>query len=166
MHGWPLYLTTSITGNLPLLTQFMSFQGPCLLFKISWILRSKNCYFVFLAVLWNCFQSSKLFEDLYFFKSLLQLLSHQLLECLVMLMVFALFSQAILTTFVKLLMVWSRLVISDIKEVLMLLNDDMRSLMNVTFSSLSLTIDHLLVLMCSSIMGMVIVRGTWLENNL
>jgi len=42
----------------------------------------------------------------------------------------------------------------------MLLNDDMRSLMNITFSSLSLTIDHLLVLMCFSIMGMVIVRGT------
>jgi len=77
-----------------------------------------------------------------------------------MLMVFAFFSQAILTTFVKSLMVQSRLVISDIKEVLMLLNDDMRSLMNVTFSSLSLTIDHLLVLMCSFTMGMVIVRGT------
>ena len=87
-HGWLLYLTISIAGNLCLLTQFMSSQGPCFLFAIFWILRSKNCCFVFLTVLWNCFQSFKLLDDLYFSKFLQQLLSHQLLECLVMLTTF------------------------------------------------------------------------------
>ena len=63
-HGWLLYLTALIAGNLCLLTQFMSSQGPCFLFEISWILRLKNWCFVFLTVLQNCFQFSKLFDDL------------------------------------------------------------------------------------------------------
>ena len=54
-HGWLLYLTASIASNLCLLTQFMSSQGPRLLFEISWILRSKKCCFIFLTVQWNCF---------------------------------------------------------------------------------------------------------------
>ena len=74
------------------------------------------------------------------------------------LMVFTFFSQVISTTLANSLTVQSRLVISDAKEVLMLLNDDVRSLINVTSSSLSLTIDCLLVLVHSSIMGIVIVR--------
>ena len=76
------------------------------------------------------------------------------------LIVFTFFSQAISTALANSLMVQSRLVISSIKEVLMLLNNDVRSLINVAFSSLSLTIDCLLVLIHSSVMGMVIVRGT------
>ena len=144
----------------------MSSQGSRLLFEISWILRSKKCYFIFLTVQQNCFQSSKFFENLYFSKSLLQLLFHQLLEYLVILMVFTFFSQVISTTLANSLTVQSRLVISDAKEVLMLLNDDVRSLINVTSSSLSLTIDCLLVLVHSSIMGIVIVRDVWLDDNL
>ena len=93
-YGWPLYLTTSIASNLCLLIQFISSQGLHFLFKIFWILRLKNWHFIFLTILWNCFQSSKLFDDLYLSKSLLQLLSHQLLECFVMLMTFEFFSQA------------------------------------------------------------------------
>jgi len=54
-------------------------------------------------------------------------MSYQLLKYLVILMVFVFFSQAISTTLVKSLMVRSRLVISDIKEVLMFLNDNVRS---------------------------------------
>jgi len=76
----------------------------------------------------------------------------------VILIVFTFFSQAISTTLANSLTVQSRLVISDVKEVLMLLNNDVRSLINVTFSLLSLTIDCLLVLMHSSMIGMVIVR--------
>jgi len=75
-------------------------------------------------------------------------------------MVIIFFSQVILTALAKSLMVQSRLVISNIKEVLMLLNDNVRSLINVASSSLSLTIDHLLVLMCPFTMGIVIVRDT------
>ena len=96
-HSWLLYLIASITSNLHLLTQFMSSQEPCFLFKISWILRSKNWHFIFLTVLWNCFQSSKLFDNLYLSKSQLQLSSHQLLEYLVMLITFKFFFQAFFT---------------------------------------------------------------------
>ena len=83
-----------------------------------------------------------------------------------MLMVFVFFSQVISTALVKALTVHSKLVISNINEVLMFLNDDVRPLINVASSSLSLAIDHLLVLICSSTMGMVIVRGVWSEDNL
>ena len=83
-----------------------------------------------------------------------------------MLMVFTFFSQVISTTLVKSLMVWLRLGISNIKEVLMLLNNDVRSLINVASSSLFLTIDHLLVLMHFSAIRMVIMRDTWSEDNL
>jgi len=66
----------------------MSSQGPRFLFAISVILRLKNDLLVFFTVLWKDFQSSRLFKDLYLLRSLLQLLSHQLLECLVMLVSF------------------------------------------------------------------------------
>jgi len=74
-------------------------------------------------------------------------------------MVFTFFSQVISTALANLLMVQSRLVISNVKEVLILLNNDVRSLINVASSSLALTIDHLQVLMHFSTMGIVIVRG-------
>jgi len=41
-YGWLLYLIASMAGNLHLLTQLMSSQGPCFLLAISWILRSKK----------------------------------------------------------------------------------------------------------------------------
>ena len=41
-YSWLLYLIASMAGNLHLLTQLMSSQGPCFLLAISWILRSKK----------------------------------------------------------------------------------------------------------------------------
>ena len=58
-----------------------------------------------------------------------------------MLMVFTFFSQAILITLANLLTVQSRLAMSDITEVLILLNKDVRSLINDISLLLSLTID-------------------------
>ena len=83
-----------------------------------------------------------------------------------MLMVFAFFFQAISIALVNLLTVWSRLTMSDITEVLILLNKDVRSLINDISSLLSLTIDCWLVLIYSSTMGIVIARDTWLEESL
>ena len=87
-----LYLTASIARSLYLLTQFISSQRPCLLLEISWILRSKYEYFVFLIVFLNCFQSSMLLVNLYSSRSLLQLMSHQLLKYFVMLTDFKFFT--------------------------------------------------------------------------
>lgn len=133
---------------------------------ISWILRSKNCYFVFLTVLQNCFQSSKLLDNLYFSKSLQQFSSHQLLKCLVMLMAFKFFSQVTSTAEANLSTALSRLVIYDMLEVLIFLMKLVRSLMNVNSSSLSLMIECLLEMMCSSAIGMMMVRGAWSDESL
>ena len=42
LHGEPLYLMASVAGSFLFLTQFISSQGPLLLFAISLILLSKN----------------------------------------------------------------------------------------------------------------------------
>ena len=54
-HYWLLYLMALIAGNLHLLTQLMSSQGPCFLLAISWILASKNNCLVVLTLLLNFF---------------------------------------------------------------------------------------------------------------
>ena len=54
-HGWSLYLMALMAGNLCLLTQLMSFQDPCFLLVISWILRSKKDYLVALTVFLKIF---------------------------------------------------------------------------------------------------------------
>ena len=59
-HCWSLYLMVSMVGNLCLLTQFMSSQGPYFLLVISWILTSKNNCLVVLTLLLNIFQFSRL----------------------------------------------------------------------------------------------------------
>ena len=59
-HCWSLYLMASIVGNLRLLTQFMSSQGPHFLLAISWILMLKNDHLVVLTLLLNIFQFSRL----------------------------------------------------------------------------------------------------------
>ena len=88
IHSLLLYLMALMAGNLHLLTQFISSQGLLLLLEISWIFWSKKDYLIFLTVFLNCFQSSIYLVDLYFSSLHLQLLSHQLLECLVILMIF------------------------------------------------------------------------------
>jgi len=52
-HGWLSYLMASIAGNLHLLTQFMSSQGPQLLLVTSWILVSKKTLLVVWQFSWT-----------------------------------------------------------------------------------------------------------------
>ena len=54
-HGRPSYLMASIAGSLCLLIQFISFQGPWLLFITSWIFTSKKDLLVFLTTFSNFF---------------------------------------------------------------------------------------------------------------
>ena len=93
-HGWLSYLIASIAGNLRLLTQFMSSQGPRLLLATSWILMSKNDFLVIITVLLNNFQSSRLLDSLYLLREQLQSSFHHFLECFVMLTLLALTFQA------------------------------------------------------------------------
>ena len=94
-HSQLLYLMASATGRFFFLTQFISFQGPLALFDISWIFWSKNNHLVHLTVFLNCFQSAKLLIVLYFSKSLLQLVFHQLFKCFKILMILEFLSQAL-----------------------------------------------------------------------
>ena len=59
-HCWLLYLMVSITSNFLLLTQFISSQGPRLLWAISWILSSKKACFMDLTLLLKAFQFFRL----------------------------------------------------------------------------------------------------------
>ena len=63
-HSQSLYLMASTAGNLRLLTQFMSFQGPHFLLVISWILRSKKVCLVDLTIFLKVFQSSRVLDIL------------------------------------------------------------------------------------------------------
>ena len=126
---------------------------------ISWILRLKNNHFMFLTVLQKIFQSSRLFKDLYFSRFLLQFLSHQLLDCFVILITFEFFSQALSTTLANLLTALSRLDISNRLDILKFLTDVMMSLIKDTSSLLSLMIEHLIEVILSSIMGIEMVKG-------
>ena len=67
----------------------------------------------------------------------------------------------LLTLLVNSLMMLSKLVMSDKLDMLRFLMDMKTSLMKAAFSWLSLIIEHLVELMLSSMIGMVIVRGTW-----
>ena len=85
IQGWLLYFIILTAGSLHLLTQFIRDHGPLFLLTISCILRSKNDLFIFLTMFLNFFQSSMHFEALYLSRFLLQLLFHQLLDLLVIL---------------------------------------------------------------------------------
>ena len=83
-----------------------------------------------------------------------------------MLMTFEFFSQVTSTTEANSLTALSRLAMSDMLEVSIFLMELVRSLMNVDSSSLSLMIEHFLETMCSSVIGMMMVRGAWLDKSL
>ena len=136
----------------------MSFHEPCFLFVISWILRLKKICFVFLTVLQKAFQSSRLFDILYFSRSLLYLSSYQLLECFVILTIFECFSQAFSISCAKLLIILSKLVESDMLDVLRLLKTEETSLIKEDSSSLPLLIEYLVELTYSLTIGIVTVR--------
>ena len=165
-HGWLLYLIASTAGNLCLLTQFMSSQGPQLLLATSWILVSKKALLVVLTIFLNNFQSSRHLDSQYILRDRLQSLFHHILECFVILTLLALAFQACLILAANRLITCSRdsrskrfVVSSDLKT-------QMTSLMNSSSSSLFFDRENLEVIMCSSSMGIVIVRETWSEMSL
>ena len=63
-QGEPLYLIALVAGSFLFLTQFISSQGPRLLFVISLILLSKNDLLASLVVDLKVFQESRLLDIL------------------------------------------------------------------------------------------------------
>ena len=163
-YGQPLNLIASGVGSFYLLTQFMSFHGPHFLLAISLILRLKNVLLIPFTVLWKDFQCSRLFNVLYFSSSLLQLSSHQLLECLVILVSFAFWFHISSTLIVSLLMTFSNIWISMRFKTFKFLIMLVVSSKNWVSSSLPFLILLLHILMIYSEMGIVIVKEAWLEE--
>ena len=93
-HGWLLYLMAFTAGNLCLLTQFMSSQGPWLLLATFWILVSKKALLVVLTIFLNNFQSSRHLNSQYMLRDRLQSLFYHILEYFVILTLLALAFQA------------------------------------------------------------------------
>ena len=54
-HSWPLWLIASMVGSFCFLIQFISSQGPWLLFATSWILLLKKDLLMFLTTFLNFF---------------------------------------------------------------------------------------------------------------
>ena len=92
-------------------------------------------------------------------RSLLQLVSHQLLECTMMLTTFEFFAQILSKELANSLTMLSRQAILSMSDILMFLIDLVSSLMKKCPSSLSLTIEHFLVWTCSLTIGIMTVRG-------
>jgi len=153
----------SITGRFLFLIQLISFQGPLALFNISWIFWSKNNCLVYLTVF---LKSAKLLVNLYFSKSLLQLISHQLFKCLEILIILKFLFQALSMVLANKMMTFSRDLVLDSLEVLMNEMSLIKSLMNDFSSLLSLTIECLQLLMCCFLIEIVTVREAWSDNNL
>ena len=156
----------STAGRFLFLTQFMSSQRSLALFDISWIFWSKNMCLVLFTIFLNCFQSTKLLDNLYFSRFLLQFISHQLFECLEMLTIFEFFSQALLIAKVN----ESMVILSDSTsvrlEVSMVIKSLIISLMNAFSSTLPLAIKHFLLWICCSLIGIEMVSGVWSNDNL
>ena len=127
---------------------------------ISWILRLKKDHFVFLTVFQKVFQFSIFFKDLYFARSLLQLLFHQLFAYFVILMVLEFIIQALSMMLAKLLTTLSNLGISKMLDVSNFMNDTITSLINNSFYLLFFVIVLLQRSIFFSEMGMVIDKGT------
>ena len=117
----------------------------------------KDVFRVF-TILWKAFQSSRLFDALYFSRLLLHLSSHQLLECFIIFTIFKCFSQAFSISCTKLLMILSKLVESDMLNILRLLKTKETSLIKEDSSSLPLLIECLVKLTCSLTIGMMTIR--------
>jgi len=96
-----------------------------------------------------------------FAKSWLHLSFHQLLECLVMLTSFKYFIQEWSTMLAKFDTASSNSDIFTTFDISTFAKDAITSLMNSTSSSLFLAIVLLWVMVCSSIIGMMIIRDAW-----
>ena len=163
-HWQLLYLMDSIVGNLHLLTQFISSQGPRFLLAISWILLLKKIHFVDLTVLLNTFQFSKFLVVLYLFRAWLQLLFHQLLECFVIrtCLVFVFHANSIFNA--SKFVTSSILLWSDKSDISMFLIATETSLIKFFSSSLFFAIEDLNKLIFSSSMAIVTERGVWSDE--
>ena len=128
-------------------------------------MRSKKEYLVVLTIFLNCFQFSILLDTLYFSRFLLYFASHQLFECLVILIIFKFISYIISKDWVKEQTVLLREIVSNRLLVLMSLMAFITFLMKVFSSLLSLTIVCFLVWICSLTIGMVIISGAWSNTN-
>ena len=107
-HEWLLCLIALTAGSFLVLIQFISFQGPFFLFKISCILASKNSHLVFLTTFLKFFQFSKCLDSLYVFKFLWQFSFHYTFECLVILAIFKCLYQLMSILFAKYCTIYSR----------------------------------------------------------
>ena len=163
-HSWLLNLIASGVGSFHLLTQFMSSHGPHFLLAISLILRLKNILLVLFTVLQKNFQSSRLFDVLYFLSSLLQLLSHQLLECLMILVSFAFQFHASSTLMASSLTMFPNIWISMRFEMFKFLIMLVASSKNWVSSLLPFLMLLLGVLMIFSEIRIVMVKGAWSEE--
>ena len=159
-----MYLIASGAGSFCLLTQLMSSYRPRFLLAISVILRSKNIFLVFFTVLQKDFQSLSFFKDLYLLRSLLQFLFHQLLECLVMLVSFAFLFYILSIFLAKSLTAFSNKGISNRFKTSKFLIVLITSLINSSSLTLFFQIILLYILIILSNIGIVTVKGVWLEE--
>ena len=158
-YSWLLNLIALTARSLCLLIQFIRSHGPAFLLAISWIFWSN---LVFLIVFLNTFQSFIFFILLYLSRVLLQLVSHQLLKCLVILIVLEWWFQRLLADCAIVWTMFSREFSSCISKVLIVCIEVMNLLMKF-FSSLSLIKTHFLVEKHSSKIGMQIDSVAWSE---
>ena len=150
MHGQLLYWMALITGSFLFLIQFISSYRPHFLLAISSIFLSKKLYFIFLTVSLNFFQSSNYFDYLYLLRSFWQLLSHQALQCFVMLTFLEYLCHILSTFIVREFTISSSMLLSKIKSVLRFLIKFNNSSIKWSSSSLFLARTHFIVWMCSS----------------
>ena len=158
-HGWLLYLIALIVGSFHLLTQFISFQEPQLLFAISWILTLKKNLLVILTTFLNNFQFSRLLVVLYLSKVWLCSLFYHCLECFIILICLAFFAHACLIFNSRRLTRSSSLSWSIKLEMSRFLMITVASLTKAAFSSLFFGIKILDKMTFSSTIGIDIVRG-------
>ena len=155
----------SIAGNLCLLTQFMSSQGPCFLLVISWILMLKNDYLVVLTLLLNIFQFSRLHVVLYLLNTILHSSFHQLLDHLIILTCFEFALHTFLILEASMLVTNLSLLILDKSSTLMFLIAYEMSLIKLSSSLLFFAMENFDVTMFSSVMEIITVRGVWSEES-
>ena len=163
-HGLPLYLIASVAGRFLFLTQFISSQGPRLLFAISWILLSKKECLASLTVDLKDFQLSRLLDSLYLFRARLHKFDHYCLECLDIFDLFVFLDHICLMIDPSRLTIWFRHSTLSMFEVSSKLRFEMTSLMNSFSCLLPGVIMSFDDWMTSSQMGISIVRGAWSED--
>ena len=107
-HRLPLYLIASIVESFLFFTQFINSHRSFLLFKISWILLSKNSHLEVLTILLKIFQSFRSLEFLYVSRAIWQLLFYHKFEYLVILTNFKYLNHVLFVLLAKSCIITSR----------------------------------------------------------